>query len=133
MALTAPLRIKTGGQTCDILFGRPLSEFAGALAKYAPRGTRVMVVADSAVARPYGQPLAHALARQGFDASVTVIAAGEASKTLRQAGRLYHVAAKARLERRSWMVALGGGVVGDLAGFAAATYLRGIPYAQIPT
>lgn len=133
MAVAKPLHIKVGAQTCEIVFGRPLSELAAALSRYAPRGTRVMVIADSAVARPYGQPLTQALARQGFDAVETVVPAGEASKTLRQTGRLYQAAAKARLERKSWIIALGGGVVGDLAGFVAASYLRGIPYVQVPT
>lgn len=62
-----------------------------------------------------------------------LIPAGESSKSLRQAEALYHQLAERQVDRQTWLVAVGGGVVGDLAGFVAATYLRGIPLVQVPT
>ncbi len=92
-----------------------------------------MVVADQAIASRYGRSLESGLRKVGLKASLSVIPSGERSKSLAQAGKLYKTLARANFERTSWLVALGGGVVGDLAGFVAATYLRGIPYVQVPT
>ena len=69
----------------------------------------------------------------GYDVSLVSIPSGEKSKTLRQAERLYAFCARSGLDRKSWIIALGGGVTGDVAGFVAATYLRGISFVQIPT
>ncbi|MCR3922707.1 MAG: 3-dehydroquinate synthase, partial [Firmicutes bacterium] len=81
----------------------------------------------------YGTNVASALDDAGFAVIPVVIPAGEGSKTLAQADSLYTTAIEAGLDRSSVVVALGGGVVGDLAGFIAATYLRGVPFVQIPT
>jgi 3-dehydroquinate synthase len=92
-----------------------------------------MVVADAAVAGRYGKGLVSGLKQAGFGASLTRVPSGERSKTLAEAQRLYRELSRARLERKSLLIALGGGVVGDLTGFVAATYLRGIPVVQVPT
>ena len=96
-------------------------------------GARVLVVTDSNVDALYGEACERKLAERGLVASRLVIPAGEASKNLENVARVYERAIEAGLDRRSFIVALGGGVVGDLAGFAAATYLRGIRYVQAPT
>lgn len=116
-----------------LIIGQPLSRLPAALAKEIPRGAKVAVIADAAVANRWGAPLRAALARRGFDAHRLVVPSGESSKSLAQAGRLHRELARRRFERKSWLVALGGGVVGDLTGFVAATYLRGVPFVQAPT
>jgi 3-dehydroquinate synthase len=98
---------------------------------FSPR--RLLIVSDEVVARLYLRPLERALAEAGFGVSSVTVPPGEKSKSLEQLARLYEACFQADLERGSFLVALGGGVVGDLAGFAAATYLRGLPFVQLPT
>ena len=81
----------------------------------------------------YGDRCCNALKTVGVDAGRVVVPAGEASKDLKYVQDLYDKAFKAGLDRSSVVVALGGGVVGDLAGFVAATFLRGIKLIQVPT
>src|SRR5205085_352830 len=87
---------------------------------------------DAAIAAR-ARELHRALRTAGFQSLMIRIPSGERSKSLAQAGRLYGVLSRAGFERKSWLIALGGGVVGDLTGFVAATYLRGIPFVQVPT
>jgi 3-dehydroquinate synthase len=94
---------------------------------------RVHVVSDSHVAWLYGDLLLARLATDGLDAALWAVPAGEQNKTATELARLYDWLAERRAERGEAVIALGGGVVGDLAGFAAATYLRGLPLVQVPT
>ena len=91
------------------------------------------VISDSNVWPHYGQEVENILTDAGFAASSHVVPAGEASKDLTVASKIYDWLVAQRAERGHSIVALGGGVVGDLAGFVAATYLRGIPLVQVPT
>jgi 3-dehydroquinate synthase len=92
------------------------------------------LVTDRRVGALYGARARAALRRAGLaPACVVTVPAGERSKSLAQAGRLFDAFARAGLERGRPVVALGGGVVGDLAGFAAATWLRGVPLVLVPT
>jgi len=90
-------------------------------------------VSDRNVAPLYARQVEESLATAGFDPVRIVVRAGETAKSLRTVQSCYDQLAARRLERKSFIVALGGGVVGDLAGFVAATYLRGIPFVQAPT
>ena len=94
---------------------------------------RVFLVSDTNVIEAHGQVVARALDGGGIAGASYVIPAGEPSKTLRIAEELYGWFASQRAERGDIVVALGGGVVGDLAGHVAATYLRGMPLVQLPT
>lgn len=94
---------------------------------------KVFVVTDSNVDALYGGTLCGKLAENGFDVYRYAAPAGEASKSLDMAGRIYGALAESGITRSDAIIALGGGVVGDLAGFVAATFLRGIPFIQIPT
>jgi 3-dehydroquinate synthase len=94
---------------------------------------RVMLVVDESIAATHGQHAAGALAAAALPVSVKVLSAREQDKTLLAVRELYDAMLAARLERGSILVALGGGVVGDVAGFAAATYLRGIGLIHAPT
>lgn len=96
-------------------------------------GGTAYIVADSNVAAHYGERTEALLRDAGFKAETYVFPAGEASKTLDTAIGLYEWLIERRAERRHTLVALGGGVVGDLTGFVAATYLRGMPFVQVPT
>ena len=94
---------------------------------------RIFLITDSNVEQLYGSMLAGTLLAAGFDPSIYTVPAGEVSKSPSQLSAIYDWLLEQRAERREAIVALGGGVVGDLAGYAAATYLRGVPLIQVPT
>jgi 3-dehydroquinate synthase len=96
-------------------------------------GTKVLLVTNPVVDLHYGTPCRASLAAAGFQVSSLVIEAGEDQKTPATVALIHDAAFAAKLERGSLIVALGGGVVGDMAGFAAATWLRGIAVVQVPT
>jgi 3-dehydroquinate synthase len=93
----------------------------------------VAVVTDHTISGLYADQTCDALHRAGFEVSLVALPAGEQHKTLDSVAQLWESFTRARLERSSTVVALGGGVVGDLAGFAAATYLRGVAWVAVPT
>ena len=109
-----------------------LPEIGRHLAELCGKGT-CAVVTDENVAEHYARPIISSLEKSGFDACEIVIPAGEEQKSLQTAERLYGGFLDAGLDRSSVVVAVGGGVVGDIAGFVAATYMRGIRYVQVPT
>ena len=96
-------------------------------------GTKVLVVTNPVVQQHYGATALASLQAAGFDATTLVIEAGEDQKTPATVGLIHDAAFARKLERGSLIVALGGGVVGDMAGFAAASWLRGIAVVQVPT
>ncbi len=96
-------------------------------------GNRCAIITDTNVARRFGSAARHSLKAEGFEPIFVTVPAGEPAKSLGVVQRCYDQLADQRLERKSFIVALGGGVVGDLAGFVAATYLRGISFVQVPT
>ena len=109
-----------------------LNQLEGRLRELGVKG-KAGVVTDRHVARHYLNGILRQLKKNGIDAVPIVLPAGEQSKTLSMITRILDVLARHRFERSSFILALGGGVVGDLAGFAAAIYQRGIPFVQIPT
>lgn len=96
-------------------------------------GKKVLIVSNPVVYRHYGDRARASLESAGFEVSTCILMAGEQYKTLKSIQKVYDVALDNRLERSSTMVALGGGVIGDMTGFAAATWLRGINFVQVPT
>lgn len=94
---------------------------------------RAFIVCDSNVTHPYGRAAQRSLHKAGIEMGLFTVPAGEATKSVGTATVLYEWLAKRRAERRDVIVAVGGGVVGDLAGFVAATFLRGIEVVQVPT
>jgi 3-dehydroquinate synthase len=117
----------------------PVEIGAGTLAAIGPRvlertgARRAIVVTVPRVGRRYAARVLRSLREAGVAASRIDVPDGDASKSLRQAGKLYEALVARGLDRGSVLVALGGGAVGDLTGFAAATYLRGIAFVQVPT
>lgn len=96
-------------------------------------GSRAMIVSDTNVFPIYGEAVAAQLRAAGFEVFSHVFEAGEARKTLDSVAQIYASLAKAGFTRSDFVVTLGGGVAGDMGGFAAATFLRGIEFVQIPT
>lgn len=128
------LTVDLPGRAYDILMERGLLNRAGELCRAAlPKASRLAVVTDSTVGPLYGERTLDSLRRAGFAASLVTIPAGEGSKTVSMLEKLYDAFMELGLTRTDGVVALGGGVVGDLAGFAAATILRGVDFVQIPT
>ena len=125
--------VPVGAGAYPVYVGTDLLGKAGELVRQAGLGGRCLVVTNPTVGARYGEPLAAGLAAAGLAVHRVDIPDGEAYKTLASAERIYRAAVQARLERRDFFAALGGGVVGDVAGFAAATYLRGVAFVQVPT
>lgn len=94
---------------------------------------KAAVVTNPIVGRFYAASVVRSLKEAGYDVMSIIVPAGERSKSMRSVCKILDALAKARFERGSTLLALGGGVIGDLAGFAAAIYQRGIPFVQIPT
>lgn len=120
-------------QTYDVKIGRGLLDTLGEEAARAFQGRTVCIVSDTNVAPHYLSQATHSLERAGFTVLAFVFPAGEEHKNGHTYLSLLEYLAQEHLTRADGLVALGGGVVGDLTGFAAATYLRGIPFLQLPT
>ena len=128
------LTVALPGREYDILIERGLLDRAGELCKSVlPRSRRLFVVTDTNVGSLYGSRLKAGLESAGFETALSVIPAGEESKNASQLTKLWEEMMGFGLTRTDAVVALGGGVVGDLTGFAAATILRGVAFVQIPT
>ena len=110
-----------------------LSQVGETLKTAGISGLRAAVISDDTVARFHAGVLMTSLAAAGFRPTLHTVAAGEASKSMTQAETLCREMIRAGHDRKSLVVALGGGVVGDLAGFVAAIFFRGIPFVQVPT
>jgi 3-dehydroquinate synthase len=125
--------VSLGDRSYDILIQPGLLPQAGALIAAHVAGRRCLVVTDRTVGPKYGPRLAKSLQDAGFDGSLAELPPGEGAKSLHVAEILYQRCLEAGLDRQSCLVALGGGVIGDLTGFVAATFFRGIACFQIPT
>ncbi len=128
------LTVDLPGREYDILIQRGLLDRAGEhIRAVCPRARRLFVVTDSTVGPLYSARQVSSLAAAGFETAVAAVPAGEESKNASQLSALWEEMMAFGLTRSDAVVALGGGVVGDLAGFAAATILRGVDFVQIPT
>jgi 3-dehydroquinate synthase len=127
------LRLELGARSYDILIGRGLLANAGRHLKPVLRQPRAVVLTDRTVAELHLPSLTRALAATGIDCHPIVLPPGEQTKSFEQLEEVIDQLLAARIERGSTLVALGGGVIGDLAGFAASIVLRGIDFVQIPT
>ncbi|MCP5527234.1 MAG: 3-dehydroquinate synthase [Verrucomicrobiales bacterium] len=127
------VQVPLGERSYGIQIGSGLLDRLGAECARLRLGRRCAVVSDTNVAPLYAARAVAALEGAGFEPFVITLPAGEKAKSMRHVIAGYDQLAAHRLERKSFVVALGGGVVGDLAGFLAATYLRGIDFVQAPT
>ncbi|MBN8248277.1 MAG: 3-dehydroquinate synthase [Verrucomicrobia bacterium] len=127
------VQVPLGSRAYTIHIGNGLLAKLGEPCRRLKLGERCTIVTDANVGPRYADAVLRALKMAGFVANVVTVPAGESAKSLKVLGECFDQFAMRRLERRSFVVALGGGCVGDLAGFAAASYLRGIPYVQVAT
>lgn len=127
------IRVNLGSRSYDIRVQVAGLSQLGSWAAGFPVEKKVLVVADENTAFLFGKSAVENLQQAGFTVTLAVVPPGEASKSLSQADVLFAQAIVAGLDRNCPILALGGGVVGDLAGFVAATYLRGVPFLQVPT
>ena len=124
--------VKTSA-TYEVLIGSGLLQKAGEAVKKVISPCKAAIVTDSTVVHLYEETVRQSLTEAGFSVCTFVFPAGEASKNIHTLSHLLEFLAKEEMTRTDLIVALGGGVTGDLAGFGAAVYLRGIPFVQIPT
>ncbi len=127
------VRVSLGSRSYQIDIGSGLLARLGRECRDLKLGARCAIISDRNVAALYGKGVVKALLQAGFEPLRVTVPAGETAKTLKSVHACYDQLAAHRLERKSFVVALGGGVVGDLAGFVAATYLRGVAFVQVPT
>jgi 3-dehydroquinate synthase len=127
------IKLNLAERSYEILVGKNLIGEAGRLIRELGIKGRLMVVTNPTVAGWYRESLTQSLAAAAYQADVVEIPDGEEYKSLDQANLIYDRLAELQYDRKSVLVALGGGVVGDLTGFVAATYMRGIKFIQIPT
>ena len=138
--MTAPVRsdavtvaVALGARSYDIVIGRGILSTLGARIAAQRPGAKTFIVTDENVARHALGAAEAALAHAGVAASRTIVAAGEASKSYSVLEQVCEAIIASHIERGDLVIALGGGVIGDLAGFAAAVVRRGLDYVQVPT
>lgn len=127
------LEIDLGDRSYSIFCGPGMISKAGSLLQQTGLGKKCMVVSNKTVADLYWPLLQKSLEGAGFEAVPVMVADGEGAKSLATAGHLYDACLDAGIDRSGGIIALGGGVIGDLAGFVAATWLRGVGFIQVPT
>jgi 3-dehydroquinate synthase len=132
-AIVQTIPVNLGERSYDIVVDPGVSNVLGERLLRLAKTEKVGVVTDRHVARHYLRRIVRSLKQAGLKPVSIVLPPGEQSKTLATTARVLDVLAKEKFERSSMLLALGGGVIGDLAGFAAAIYQRGIPFVQVPT
>jgi 3-dehydroquinate synthase len=126
------LRVQLGERSYDITIVNDALDAVGAFARARSKGSAALVVTDTNVA-PHARRVEQSLAADGFRTHVVMRPSGEAQKSLAVAAELYENLLDLPADRKTLVVAVGGGVTGDLAGFAAATFARGLPLLMVPT
>ena len=131
--MTKTLRVALGDKSYPIIIGTELLNDVGELLMPHAKSKKVLIVSDSFVKARYMPIVCQSLTDARFDVHTIEIPRGEESKSLAQFSRIQDSLVAHQLDRGSTLIALGGGIIGDIGGFAAAVYMRGIPYVQIPT
>ena len=127
------IEVELGSNSYEIRVGSGLLAQTGRWLKEAGFSGKLVIITDPTVKRLHGDALNGSLVGEDFSVTTLLVPEGEDQKSLETAGRLYHELTASYAERTTPILALGGGVIGDLAGFVAATYQRGVPLIQIPT
>ena len=131
--MTKTLHVELGDNSYPLVVGTDLLNRIGELLTPHTKSKKVLIVSDVFVKTRYMPVVLKSLKDVGLDVRTIEVPGGEESKSLAQFSRIQDSLVEHQLDRGSMLIALGGGVIGDLAGFAAAVYMRGIPYVQIPT
>lgn len=127
------IKVELGDRSYTISIGSAILNGIGDQLKSLHLSPKIAVVSNPTVFSLYGEQVANSIREAGFDLLTVTIPDGEEFKNLATLQQIYNDLLRYKLDRKSALVALGGGVVGDITGFAAATYMRGIAYIQIPT
>lgn len=127
------IRVNLSTNGYNIYIDNGLIEKIGELLVKEKEPCKTLLITDKNVEKIYGDAVLESLRREKFDVGLVSIDPGEEQKSLETAGMLYHACFDRKLDRNSLIVALGGGVVGDIGGFVASTFMRGIPFIQAPT
>lgn len=127
------VRVELGARSYDVLISGDLLQEAGRYITPVLRNKRVAIITDETVASFHLETLQSALKKSGIDYKTIIMPAGESTKNLKHYGDLMDQLLEARIGRDEALIALGGGVIGDLTGFAASTLRRGVDFIQIPT
>lgn len=130
---TVPLTISGRDHAYDIVIQPGGLDDLGSLAAAAAPHAKACMIVDENVEKSHGRVAARSLKNAGYDLTVGVMPADEKHKSLATVGALLDVVLDAKLERKSPIIAVGGGITGDTAGYVAASYLRGVPFVQVPT
>jgi len=127
------VRVRLGSNSYNICISPGLLAQTGRQLNKSGFSDKLVIITDTTVKSLHGNALKDSLAKEGFNVTILDVPEGEEQKSLETAGSLYHELSQCHAERNTPILALGGGVIGDLAGFMAATYMRGVPLIQIPT
>ena len=127
------VRVKLGERSYDICIGSNILGEIGARLKSFKTSPKIAIISNPAVFNLYGKKVLTSMKKAGFDVKTVIIPDGEKYKDINTVQKIYGELLKHRLDRKSALIALGGGVIGDITGFVASTYMRGIDYIQIPT
>ncbi len=127
------LKVELGDRSYDILIGSGLLDRTANLLREAIPAKKYVIITNPTVDKLYGNKVKENLSNGGLTANLLTVPDGEEYKSLDSAGRLYQELTECFAERNTPILALGGGVIGDLSGFVASTYMRGVPLVQIPT
>lgn len=127
------LTIDLADRSYDIFIGRDILGDIGKTLRELVGSNRVAVVTHPGINKLYGEKVVASLEASGFETLCIEVPEGEESKSLSQASKIFDRLVDFRCDRQTALVALGGGVIGDLTGFIAATFMRGIPFIQVPT
>ncbi len=127
------IRVNLSANGYNISIDKGIVEKIGELLVKEKEPCKTLLITDKNVEKIYGNAVLESLRREKFDVGLVSIDPGEEQKSLETAGVLYHACFDRKLDRNSLIVALGGGVVGDIGGFVASTFMRGIPFIQAPT
>ncbi len=133
MSAPRTIKVELAGRSYDIVIGPALIDRIGELAKKLLARPKVIIVSDDTVAPLYGARVFNSFKNAGIEASIVVVPSGESSKEFGTFEQLMNALLDRRPDRKTTLVALGGGVVGDLTGFAASVLLRGVDFIQVPT
>jgi 3-dehydroquinate synthase len=129
----ATIRVHLGARSYNVRIGAGILPFLGHELQMLGAGRRVLLVTHRALARRYGAGLVAPLEGSGYAVHPVTVPVGERAKSLRHAATVIDACAAAGMDRTDTVVSLGGGVIGDLAGFVAGTYMRGLRFVQVPT
>ncbi|KKO21245.1 MAG: 3-dehydroquinate synthase [Candidatus Brocadia sp.] len=127
------IRVHLSSQSYNILIDKGLLRHIGDILAQEKSPCKTLLITDTNVERVYGGAVSESLSRNKFDVRRIALKPGEEQKTLDTALMLYDACFDHKLDRNSLIVAVGGGVVGDISGFVAATFMRGVPFIQVPT